>query len=167
MPEVKLGLNDLNFGRSSAEDTNQISGGSLSSTQIKNTQPKNIINTQSISISNTIKTDNIDTIKTDKIDTIKTDNFDTQKIFKTDSMSKSPENTSNVNTSGNSDAVNLDDIKLHPCVDLAKFNAKGIITFVPPEGSFELVRYRLTRAKIMPPIFVEVQVDMNPNGKLT
>lgn len=132
MPEVKLGLNDLNFGRSSAEDTNQISG--LSSIDIKNTQPKNIINTQSISNSNTIKTDKIETIKTDSINTSKVSKTDS------DSMSKSPEMTRNMNTSGSSDAINLDDIKLHPCVDLSKFNAKGLITFVPPEGSFELVR---------------------------
>lgn len=124
MPEVKLGLNDLNFGRSSAEETkSEITTGSLSSNDIHS---KNIINTPAISNANTIKTDNIDANKISETDS--------------DSMSKSPETTTNINTSSKCEAINLDDVKLHPCVDLTKFNAKGIIAFVPPEGSFELIR---------------------------
>jgi AP-2 complex subunit mu-1 len=41
-------------------------------------------------------------------------------------------------------AVSLEDCQFHQCVKLGKFDAERIITFVPPDGEFELMRYRAT-----------------------
>jgi len=39
--------------------------------------------------------------------------------------------------------VDLDDIKFHQCVRLAKFENERVITFIPPDGDCNLVTYRM------------------------
>ena len=39
-----------------------------------------------------------------------------------------------------SDAVELDDCRFHQCVSLANFDADRTISFIPPDGEFELMR---------------------------
>ena len=38
----------------------------------------------------------------------------------------------------------IDDVAFHQCVKLGKFDTDRTITFVPPDGEFELMRYRTT-----------------------
>lgn len=38
----------------------------------------------------------------------------------------------------------MDDVQFHQCVKLGTFEADRTITFVPPDGEFELMRYRTT-----------------------
>lgn len=45
------------------------------------------------------------------------------------------------NERGTSDAVELDDCRFHQCVRLTDFDATRTISFVPPDGEFELMRY--------------------------
>ncbi|KAH9917446.1 clathrin adaptor mu subunit [Fomitopsis serialis] len=45
---------------------------------------------------------------------------------------------------GASDAVELDDCRFHQCVRLNEFDSTRTISFVPPDGEFELMRYRAT-----------------------
>ncbi|KAL0946480.1 hypothetical protein HGRIS_012697 [Hohenbuehelia grisea] len=45
---------------------------------------------------------------------------------------------------GSSDAVELDDCRFHQCVRLDEFDATRTISFIPPDGEFELMRYRST-----------------------
>ncbi|TFK68278.1 clathrin adaptor, mu subunit [Pluteus cervinus] len=54
---------------------------------------------------------------------------------------------------GSIDAVELDDCRFHQCVRLHDFNASRTISFVPPDGEFELMRYRCT-SKIKLPLRV-------------
>lgn len=39
-------------------------------------------------------------------------------------------------------SVILEDCKFHQCVELSKFDSERLIQFVPPDGEFELMRYR-------------------------
>uniref|UniRef100_A0A060TD50 ARAD1B21670p n=1 Tax=Blastobotrys adeninivorans TaxID=409370 RepID=A0A060TD50_BLAAD len=39
-------------------------------------------------------------------------------------------------------AVTLEDCQFHQCVKLGRFDSNRIISFVPPDGEFELMRYR-------------------------
>eukprot|EP00934_Nitzschia_sp_Nitz4_P007905 Nitzschia sp. Nitz4//scaffold102_size76354//34682//36251//NITZ4_005632-RA/size76354-snap-gene-0.137-mRNA-1//-1//CDS//3329532249//7895//frame0 len=53
--------------------------------------------------------------------------------------------------------VEIDDCSFHRCVRLGKFDADRTITFIPPDGEFELMRYRVTDNinlpfKIMPAV---------------
>mmetsp|Transcript_15597 Transcript_15597/g.17336 ORF Transcript_15597/g.17336 Transcript_15597/m.17336 type:complete len:445 (+) Transcript_15597:20-1354(+) len=43
-----------------------------------------------------------------------------------------------------SGGVELDDVTFHQCVNLAKFESESTISFIPPDGAFELMRYRYT-----------------------
>ncbi|KAI5900695.1 clathrin adaptor, mu subunit [Schizophyllum commune H4-8] len=42
------------------------------------------------------------------------------------------------------DAVELDDCRFHQCVRLHDFDATRTISFIPPDGEFELMKYRCT-----------------------
>eukprot|EP00768_Dysnectes_brevis_P004770 gnl/Dysnectes_brevis/3460_a4385_677.p1 GENE.gnl/Dysnectes_brevis/3460_a4385_677~~gnl/Dysnectes_brevis/3460_a4385_677.p1 ORF type:complete len:451 (+),score=148.31 gnl/Dysnectes_brevis/3460_a4385_677:26-1378(+) len=49
--------------------------------------------------------------------------------------------------------IELDDVGFHSCVQLGKFAADRTITFIPPDGEFELMRYRVTE-HVSPPFTV-------------
>jgi AP-2 complex subunit mu-1 len=40
--------------------------------------------------------------------------------------------------------IALEDVTLHPCVRLGKFESERTVSFVPPDGEFELMSYRIT-----------------------
>lgn len=43
--------------------------------------------------------------------------------------------------SGGSDAVELDDCRFHQCVRLTEFDSSRTISFIPPDGEFELMKF--------------------------
>lgn len=45
------------------------------------------------------------------------------------------------NEQGVANAVELDDCRFHQCVRLNDFDATRTISFIPPDGEFELMRY--------------------------
>jgi len=47
-------------------------------------------------------------------------------------------------------AIVIDDCQFHQCVKLSKFEAEHSISFVPPDGEFELMRYRTTKDISLP-----------------
>ncbi|KAL1991687.1 hypothetical protein VTN49DRAFT_4995 [Thermomyces lanuginosus] len=47
-------------------------------------------------------------------------------------------------------AVTLEDCQFHQCVRLGRFDADRTISFVPPDGEFELMRYRATENVNLP-----------------
>ncbi|OMJ83568.1 hypothetical protein SteCoe_15477 [Stentor coeruleus] len=55
--------------------------------------------------------------------------------------------------------ISIDDIKFHQCVRLGKFDKDRAITFIPPDGVFELMTYRVTENINLPfklmPIYQE------------
>jgi len=62
-------------------------------------------------------------------------------------------------------AVTFDDMKFHTCVRLSKFENERIISFIPPDGDFELISYRLD-VKVKPLFSVEVIVERPNNTKI-
>nr|CDJ91101.1 Clathrin adaptor domain containing protein [Haemonchus contortus] len=42
-------------------------------------------------------------------------------------------------------AVAIDDCQFHQCVKLTKFDTEHAISFIPPDGEYELMRYRTTK----------------------
>ena len=46
-------------------------------------------------------------------------------------------------TGSKSKAVELEDVKFHQCVRLSRFENDRTISFIPPDGEFELMSYRL------------------------
>jgi AP-2 complex subunit mu-1 len=47
-------------------------------------------------------------------------------------------------------SVTLEDCQFHQCVQLGRFDADRTISFVPPDGEFELMRYRATDPLSLP-----------------
>lgn len=48
------------------------------------------------------------------------------------------------------DTITLDDFKFHKCVDLARYDSEQVISFVPPDGSFNLMSYNIADARSLP-----------------
>lgn len=59
-------------------------------------------------------------------------------------------------------SVSLEDCQFHQCVKLGKFDADHIISFIPPDGEFELMRYRGTDNIDLP---FKVHAIVNEIGK--
>lgn len=55
-------------------------------------------------------------------------------------------------------SVELEDIKFHQCVRLSRFENDRTISFIPPDGEFELMSYRLTTV-VKPLIWIEAVVE--------
>uniref|UniRef100_A0A7S2SCM0 MHD domain-containing protein n=2 Tax=Rhizochromulina marina TaxID=1034831 RepID=A0A7S2SCM0_9STRA len=53
----------------------------------------------------------------------------------------------------------IDDCSFHPCVRYTRFERDRVVSFVPPDGQFELMRYRVnTKAHVSAPIYCQSQV---------
>ncbi|CAJ0574273.1 unnamed protein product, partial [Mesorhabditis spiculigera] len=61
--------------------------------------------------------------------------------------------------------VELEDVKFHQCVRLSRFDAERTISFIPPDGEFELMSYRLS-TQVKPLIWVEAEVEKHPNSRV-
>lgn len=62
------------------------------------------------------------------------------------------------NKSAKGKQVELEDIKFHQCVRLARFENDRTISFIPPDGQFDLMNYRIT-TPTKPLIWVEARVE--------
>ena len=47
-------------------------------------------------------------------------------------------------------SIAIDDCQFHQCVKLSKFETEHSISFIPPDGEFELMRYRTTKDISLP-----------------
>jgi len=56
-------------------------------------------------------------------------------------------------------------MKFHTCVRLSKFENERVISFIPPDGDFELISYRLD-LKVKPLFTVDVLIERNSTSKI-
>ena len=61
--------------------------------------------------------------------------------------------------------IEMEDIKFHQCVRLNKFESERNISFIPPDGEFELMSYRLD-THVKPLIWVECIVENFTRSKI-
>jgi hypothetical protein len=61
--------------------------------------------------------------------------------------------------------VEMEDIKFHQCVRLARFEADRTISFIPPDGEFELMSYRLS-TQVKPLIWVETVIEAHGRSRV-
>uniref|UniRef100_A0A6V1S3S6 MHD domain-containing protein n=2 Tax=Heterosigma akashiwo TaxID=2829 RepID=A0A6V1S3S6_HETAK len=62
-------------------------------------------------------------------------------------------------------AVEMQDIKFHQCVKLARFENDRTISFIPPDGEFDLMSYRL-ETTVKPLIWVETVVEPHSHSRI-
>ena len=61
--------------------------------------------------------------------------------------------------------IEMDHLQFHNCVDMNKFGTERTIEFCPPDGSFELMSYRLN-TQLKPLIMVEVNIENQSSTKI-
>ena len=44
----------------------------------------------------------------------------------------------------------MQDVTFHQCVNLGRFNTEKVVSFVPPDGEFELMKYRCQEGISLP-----------------
>ena len=44
----------------------------------------------------------------------------------------------------------MQDVTFHQCVNLGRFDAEKVVSFVPPDGEFELMKYRCQEGITLP-----------------
>jgi len=67
--------------------------------------------------------------------------------------------------SGKGKAVEMEDIKFHQCVRLARFENDRTISFIPPDGEFDLMTYRLN-TQVKPLIWIEAVVESHSHSRV-
>jgi len=71
----------------------------------------------------------------------------------------------NTGRSSKSKAVELEDVKFHQCVRLARFDNDRTISFIPPDGEFELMSYRLN-TQVKPLIWIESEIERHNHSRV-
>uniref|UniRef100_A0A7R9Y760 MHD domain-containing protein n=1 Tax=Prasinoderma coloniale TaxID=156133 RepID=A0A7R9Y760_9VIRI len=66
---------------------------------------------------------------------------------------------------GRGKAVDLEDMKFHQCVRLARFEKDRTIAFIPPDGAFDVMTYRLN-TQVRPLIWVECRVERHGRSRI-
>jgi AP-1 complex subunit mu len=59
----------------------------------------------------------------------------------------------------------MEDVKFHQCVRLSRFEVDRTISFIPPDGEFELMSYRLN-TEVKPLISTEVITEQHPGSRI-
>jgi len=68
---------------------------------------------------------------------------------------------------GKSKSVELEDVKFHQCVRLSRFENDRTISFIPPDGEFELMSYRLnTSSNVKPLIWIESVIERHAHSRV-
>lgn len=62
-------------------------------------------------------------------------------------------------------AVEMEDVKFHQCVRLSRFESDRTISFIPPDGEFELMSYRLN-AQVRPLVWCECVVESHSGSRI-
>jgi hypothetical protein len=62
-------------------------------------------------------------------------------------------------------ALTNEDFSFHACVDASKIESERVIRFIPPDGEFNLLQYRLT-SKLRPLIWVEPIVQRHDRSRI-
>lgn len=62
-------------------------------------------------------------------------------------------------------AIEMEDIKFHQCVRLTRFETDRTISFIPPDGEFDLMTYRLT-TQVKPLIWVETVIEPHSRSRI-
>ena len=64
--------------------------------------------------------------------------------------------------------IEMEDIKFHQCVRLSKFENEKLITFIPPDGEFTLMSYRLSSSQFLmkPLILVNCKTKVHKHSRI-
>eukprot|EP01122_Echinamoeba_exundans_P007928 TRINITY_DN2531_c0_g1_i2.p1 TRINITY_DN2531_c0_g1~~TRINITY_DN2531_c0_g1_i2.p1 ORF type:complete len:448 (+),score=99.91 TRINITY_DN2531_c0_g1_i2:50-1393(+) len=75
------------------------------------------------------------------------------------------ENSRQISVGNVEGALTNEDFSFHACVDSSKIESERVIRFIPPDGEFNLLQYRLT-SKLRPLIWVEPVVQRHDRSRI-
>ncbi|XP_064409164.1 AP-3 complex subunit mu-1-like [Latimeria chalumnae] len=59
----------------------------------------------------------------------------------------------------------LDDVSFHPCVRFKRWESERVLSFIPPDGNFRLMSYRVSSQNLVAiPVYVKHNISFNENG---
>uniref|UniRef100_A0A7S4JY63 MHD domain-containing protein n=1 Tax=Paramoeba aestuarina TaxID=180227 RepID=A0A7S4JY63_9EUKA len=65
----------------------------------------------------------------------------------------------------------MTDVSFHPCVRLARWDQNRVVSFIPPDGNYKLMQYRINsqvNSQVQPPIYCKPTITFsNGQGKVT
>lgn len=73
--------------------------------------------------------------------------------------------TDNMTLAARGKAIEMEDVKFHQCVRLSRFENDRTISFIPPDGEFELMSYRLS-TPVKPLIWVEAAIENHKGSRI-
>ncbi|KAH6571657.1 hypothetical protein BASA50_002153 [Batrachochytrium salamandrivorans] len=73
------------------------------------------------------------------------------------------DNTGRASSKGK--AIEMEDVKFHQCVRLSRFENDRTISFIPPDGEFELMSYRLN-TEVKPLIWTEAIIEVHSGSRI-
>ncbi|CCC70284.1 hypothetical protein NCAS_0E02140 [Naumovozyma castellii] len=82
-----------------------------------------------------------------------------------DSLNNEGASVASSTTDKKKNNIELEDLKFHQCVRLSKFETEKIITFIPPDGDFELMNYRLSTS-IKPLIWCDMNIQVHSQSRI-
>lgn len=68
-------------------------------------------------------------------------------------------------TASRGKAIEMEDVKFHQCVRLSRFENDRTISFIPPDGEFELMSYRLN-TQVKPLIWAEASIELHSGSRI-
>ncbi|KAH3664086.1 hypothetical protein OGAPHI_004800 [Ogataea philodendri] len=77
--------------------------------------------------------------------------------------------TGEANGSGNangSKGIEVEDVKFHQCVRLSKFEADKMVSFIPPDGEFDLMSYRVHSHTLRPLFLIDYKMKNHSNTRI-
>lgn len=62
--------------------------------------------------------------------------------------------------------IEVEDVKFHQCVRLSKFENEKVISFIPPDGEFDLITYRVHSDILKPLFLIDYKFKNHSNTRL-
>jgi len=75
------------------------------------------------------------------------------------------ESTGRMAPGGRGKTIEMEDVTFHQCVKLSRFETDHTISFVPPDGEFDLMTYRLSTT-VKPLIWIEAIVESHKGSRV-
>lgn len=76
-----------------------------------------------------------------------------------------PDRLLNLFAAARGKAIEMEDVKFHQCVRLSRFENDRTISFIPPDGEFELMSYRLS-TPVKPLIWAEAAIESHKGSRI-
>lgn len=91
---------------------------------------------------------------------------DTGRVKNNNSNNNGNNSSNNNSSTRKSKTVNIEDVRFHQCVELDQFEHDRTISFIPPDGKFELMSYRIGTVTAKPLFLVYNDMDIRSHSRV-